>query len=121
MKKLALSATLAAVTLMSGCASIFNDKTQTINVTASNAATIKGTVDGMPFTTPGAVNVFRQKNAKIFITEAEGCNPQTVADSNVDVKFFGNILSGGVLGSTTDYSTEKMWKYSENVVIHCTK
>jgi len=44
-----------------------------------------------------------------------------VAEKSVDPKFFVNILSGGSFGSTTDYSTEKMWKYNENVVISCKK
>jgi uncharacterized protein YceK len=119
MRKFAVSALVAAVTTMSGCATIFNDKTQTVNVKASNGQTIKGVVDGTPFQTPGAVSVLRTKTAKVFNVESEGCTKQTTLDSKVDVKFFGNIIIGGFLGSTTDYSTDKMWKYDDNVVISC--
>ncbi len=119
MKKIALSAVIAAVTLMSGCSTIFNEKTQTVNVKASNGQSIKGVVDGTPFQTPGAVAVLRTKSPKVFNVETEGCTKQTVVDSKVDIKFFGNIVTGGLLGSTTDYSTEKMWRYDDTVVISC--
>ncbi|WP_290871553.1 hypothetical protein [Aquabacterium sp.] len=121
MKKLALTAALTSLILMTGCSTIFNEKTQTVNVTASNGKSIKGVVDGTPFQTPGAVSVLRTKNPKIFNVEAEGCAKQTTVDSAIDVKFFGNIITGGVLGSTTDYSTDKMWKYADNVTIVCTQ
>lgn len=106
---------------LSGCASILNDKTQAINVSSSNGSEITGTVNGMSFKAPGVVNVIRENKDKLFITETDGCVKETVAEKSVDPKFFINILSGGVFGSTTDYSTEKMWKYNENVVISCKK
>jgi len=40
-------------------------------------------------------------------------------ENDVDPKFFVNVLSGGPFGSSTDYGTEKMWKYAENVTIAC--
>ena len=49
----------------------------------------------------------------------EGCAPETAMPKSVDSKFFINIISGGVFGSTTDYTTEKMWRYSETVVVAC--
>lgn len=120
MKKLALVAAMGSVLLMTGCASILNDKTQQINVSSSNAKPIQGTVDGVPFTAPGIVSVQRQKSTKIISVETPGCTKQTALENNVDLKFFANLLIPfGTFGSTTDYSTEKMWKYSENVVIAC--
>ncbi len=106
---------------LTGCASILNDKAQAVNVSSSTGSDIKGTVNGMPFTAPGVVHLVRENTNKIFVTETEGCTKQTVAEKSVDPKFFINILSGGVFGSTTDYATDKMWKYSENVVISCKK
>ncbi len=119
MQKLALSAALVSVALLSGCASILNEKTQQVNVSSSNGKAIKGTVDGVPFTGPGIVSLQRQKASKIFNVDTAGCAKQTTVENDVDPKFFINILSGGTFGSTTDYSTEKMWKYSDNVVISC--
>jgi hypothetical protein len=119
MQKLALSAALVSVALLSGCASILNEKTQQINVTSSNGKAIKGSVDDRTFIGPGVVSVQRKKASKIFNVETEGCVKQTVVENTVDTKFFINILSGGTFGSSTDFATEKMWKYADNVVISC--
>lgn len=120
MKKLFLLAAASSLVL-SGCATLLNDQTQPLNVSSSTGAPIKGTVNGQPFTAPGIVNVIRKNENKIFVTETAGCAKETVAEKEVDMKFFINILSGGSFGSTTDYSTEKMWKYADSVVISCQK
>jgi len=111
----------ACVALMTcaGCATILNDPTQTVNVRTSNNAKISGTVDGKPFTTPGTVAVERKKTALSVQTTEPGCAPTTNANSEVDPKFFINILSGGAFGSTTDYASSKMWRYADTIVISC--
>ena len=119
MKKLVVLSAVASVVFMSGCASILNEKTQAVNVTATNGQNFKGTVDGVPFNGPAVVPLTRTKASKVFKVETAGCSPETVAESQVDTKFFINILSGGVFGSTTDYSTEKMWKYNDSIAISC--
>jgi hypothetical protein len=103
---------------MSGCASIMNDQTQQINVSTSNGTTVKGTVNGQPFTAPGIVTLRRENKNKLFYVDSPNCAKETIAEKNVDPKFFINILSGGIFGSTTDYSSEKMWQY-ESVTINC--
>lgn len=115
---MAMSA-IAASFAITGCASILNEKTQAVNVSASNGKEIAGTVDGVAFKGPGIVNLTRENKNKIFMVTTEGCAKETVAEKGVDGKFFINILTGGTLGSSTDYSTEKMWRYSENVVVSC--
>jgi hypothetical protein len=112
---------LILASALTGCSTILNDKTQAVNVSSSTGVEIKGTVDGMPFKAPGVVNLVRENKNKVFVTETEGCARETVAEKSVDSKFFINILSGGAFGSTTDYSSEKMWKYNENVVVACKK
>lgn len=110
---------LATAISLGACASILNEKTQKVNVTTSSGAAIKGTVNGIPFTTPGVLELPRSKADAVFITDAPGCNPQTLVPSSVDSKFWINILAGGAFGSSTDYSSDKMWKYNENIVISC--
>lgn len=117
--KVIYTSMLLLVTALTGCASILNDKTQSINVSSSSGSEISGTVNGMPFKAPGVVSLVRENKDKIFVTETEGCVKETIAEKSVDTKFFVNILSGGVFGSTTDYATEKMWRYNDNVVISC--
>jgi hypothetical protein len=116
------SLSLIAVALLStGCASILNEQTQAVNVAASNGKAITGNIDGTPFTGPGVVNVTRAKAGKVMTVDTAGCAKTTSLQSEVDGKFFINILTGGVFGSTTDYSTERMWKYADNVVVSCTQ
>lgn len=119
MKKLAACAMVGVAVLTTGCASILNEPTQQINVSASNGKAVQGSVDGKSFTTPGVVAVQRTKASKVVTVNEPGCAKETAVESTVDPKFFINILTGGVFGSTTDYSTEKMWKYSDTVVIAC--
>ena len=119
MKKLALISAVVAVAALSGCASILNEKTQPINVSASNGKEIVGTIDGQAFKTPAIVNVARENKNKVVMATTDGCAKETSLEKSVDSKFFINIIIGGVFGSSTDYSTEKMWKYSENVVVSC--
>lgn len=105
--------------VLSGCASILNDDTQKINITTSNNTEIKGNIDGVPFTGPGIVSVKRAKADRILASDTPACNKQTLLHSSVDTKFYINILSGGTFGSSTDYSTDKMWKYEDTVLIPC--
>ncbi len=107
-----------AVIMFAGCATILNEDLQKINV-SSSAEKIKGNIDGIPFEGPGVVAVKRAKGDKIINIDTNGCQKQTVLNSTVDPKFFINILSGGTFGSTTDYASEKMWKYQDQVVIPC--
>jgi len=101
-----------------GCATILNEDLQKVNV-SSSADKIKGNIDGIPFEGPGIVSIKRAKGDRIITVDTPNCQKQTVLASNVDPKFFINILSGGTFGSTTDYSSEKMWKYQDQVVIPC--
>lgn len=104
---------------LTGCATILNDDTQNINIGTTNNSDIKGTIDGIPFTGPAIVPVKRSKADKIIMIETKNCAKQALLASNVDTKFFINILSGGSFGSTTDYSTEKMWEFQDSIIIPC--
>lgn len=110
---------VTSVVLMTGCASILNNKTQMVNITASNGAKVTASADGRTFQTPSIVGLQRSQLDKVITTTDANCNPQTLAPRKIDPIFFINVVSGGALGSTTDYSTEKMWKYDDNLVISC--
>ncbi|MCO5114723.1 MAG: hypothetical protein M9899_11200 [Bdellovibrionaceae bacterium] len=115
MKKVLLFVSLLA---LSGCATILNEDLQNVNV-SSTAEVIKGNVDGVPFTGPGIIAVKRSKADKVVNITTEGCQQQVLLASSVDPKFFINILTGGTFGSTTDYASEKMWKYQDQVIVPC--
>mgnify|MGYP006266967637 FL=1 len=104
---------------LSGCATIINDSTQKINISTSTGEKVDVNVDGIPFQAPGIATVQRKKGDKLITTKDTRCAQSTILPSSVDPVFFINVLSGGVLGSTTDYVSEKMWRYEENVVVSC--
>lgn len=110
-----------AVAMSAGCASILNEKTQKINVTTSTGEKAQVLIDGMPFEAPGIATVTRTKADKVITSKDPKCNESTIVPSKVDTVFFINVLSGGVFGSTTDYASEKMWKYDDTVTISCKK
>lgn len=113
-----LAVALAAL-MMTGCATILNDETQKINVGSTNNSEFKGSIDGIPFSGPAIVAVKRAKGDKIIMVDTPSCQKQVLLSSTVDMKFFINILSGGTFGSSTDFATEKMWKYQESVIVPC--
>jgi len=108
-----------AIALSSGCSTILNDDTQRVNITSSNSKPFEGRINGDTFIGPGVVEVKRKNADKVVYVDTEGCSQETLMAKQVDTKFFINILSGGALGSTTDYATERMWKYDDNVVVQC--
>ena len=117
--KLKIALAVTVVALASGCASIINEKTQKINVVTSSGQKAQVLIDGVPFEAPGIATVTRTKADKVITTKDPKCNSTTLMPSTVDNVFWINVISGGVFGSTTDYSTEKMWKYQDTVIVSC--
>jgi len=102
--------------LFSGCATILDGKTQTINLTTSKPKTVD--INGQQYSAPGMITL--QKANKDAVLNIKECNKTIVLTKSVTPSFFVNILSGGAFGSTTDYSTDAMWKYDQtNVNVDC--
>ena len=121
MKNKALAILTASIFLVTGCASITSSKEQSINVTTSNNKPAEVTVDDKTITAPGMVVVLRDGKDKVVKTTAEGCDNTTLVKKNITPMFWGNLVIGGLLGSTTDGATGKMWDYEESVEISCTE
>ncbi|MCC5853219.1 MAG: adenosine deaminase [Alkalimonas sp.] len=120
MKKTLSTLVMTAALITSGCATILTDETQQINVGTTTGQKIDVTIDGQTFQAPGVITVKKSKEQnKFLMTNAEGCAERTVLNRSVEPTFFVNILSGGAFGSTTDYATDKMWKYDDSVTISC--
>ncbi|MFT5660720.1 MAG: hypothetical protein ACI9TV_001362 [Sulfurimonas sp.] len=119
--KLTLAVLGLSVMLFSGCATILGGGTdQTISINSSKS--MKGTMtyaDGSGtqyFTTPATLNVER-KSKDINITSSNGdFNPVNVK-SELNPWFLGNIIFGGLIGSTTDSVGGAAWEYDETVNI----
>lgn len=118
--KLKVISTLAIATiLMSGCATILTEDTHKMNVSTSTGKKIDVEIDGATQTVPGIVSVKKENKDKVLVTKEAGCTGSTNLNKEVETVFFVNLLSGGVFGSSTDYGTEKMWKYQDSVTITC--
>lgn len=110
-----------AALILSGCASIMTSEEQSIKVTSSNNKAVEVSVDDKTATTPGTVVVLRDGKDKVVTSTTPGCQNATPIKKEIATVFWGNIFIGGVLGSTTDASTGKMWDYADNVEITCTE
>ena len=120
MKKMIITAFAATtLALTSGCASILNDDTQQVNIATSTGKSISVKVDGQEFQAPGIVSLTRENANKVIVTNDKNCTKETLAPKKVSNTFWLNILSGGSFGSSTDYSTDKMWGYQERIVVTC--
>jgi uncharacterized protein YceK len=109
-----------AATLFSGCATILSGKTQKINVTSTGKTGVEFEIDNQTFKTPAIVTVERENKDKIIKVLDEECSQkQILLNKKINPVFFVNILSGGALGSTTDYLSGAMWQYDDNVQIQC--
>jgi uncharacterized protein YceK len=117
MKNLIIGMTLTVA--MSGCASIMTAEQQSINVTTSSNKSVEVTVDDKTITAPGMVTVLRDGKDKVVKTTSSSCDSVTPIKKTVTPVFFGNIVIGGLLGSTTDGVTGKMWDYEDSVEISC--
>jgi len=61
-----------ACSAITGCATILNEETQPVNISASNGKPIEGTIAGTPFTAPGIVNVKRAQDGQIAKVSTPG-------------------------------------------------
>jgi hypothetical protein len=115
-KALMLGSVVGFSFLFSGCATIMDGKTQTINLSSSKTRTVD--INGQQYTAPGVITL--QRSNKDAVIKVGECNKTVLLAKSVNPTFFVNILSGGAFGSTTDYNTDAMWKYDQtNVNVDC--
>lgn len=110
MKKIAFIAALALAS--TGCSTILNGKTQSIsvdsNVKGAEVLINQVVVGQTPFTGQAP----RGQAPQITVRKAGYETKTVVAETGFEPVFWGNILIGGVLGSTTDNATGSMYKYA---------
>jgi len=106
---------LVLVMVSSGCATILDGSSQPVNFNSSpNGARIY--VNGMEVgTTPLNMLMKRSKTTMILAKRNGYEDQQLVLQTKTNNAFWGNILSGGFLGSTTDYASGAMIEYSPNM------
>jgi hypothetical protein len=114
-----LVASVSAAAFLSGCASVMTGEKMNVNVAASNGQEVNISVEGQDYITPAVVQLTKDGSDKIINSSDKNCDRQTVAEKSIEPWFWANIITGGLLGSTTDSVTEKMWTYDEEIVINC--
>lgn len=108
-----------AMIFLSGCASVMTENSKLVNLRTSNNQEAVVTVDRGTYTIPTVVTFVKDGEDKLIETDAEDCQKATVAHKELEGWFWGNILIGGVIGSTTDSTGDKMWTYADSVTITC--
>ncbi len=109
---------VAAVLTLSGCSTLLTDETQLININ-STKKDLQLEIDGKTLVADGIIEIKKENKNKTLKVVSPGCEQSIAMNKGIEPAFFANLLSGGAFGSTTDYSTEKMWRYQSTVFINC--
>lgn len=120
-KKLLIALPLASVVMFSGCATILGGgNSQTISINSEKP--MKGTMkyeDGkglQHFTTPATLKV--ERRSKDIILESKNNEfDKTTVKSELNPWFLGNLIFGGLPGSTLDIVDGAAWEYDETANI----
>lgn len=98
--------------MVTSCATIVGGTSQTVSID-SNVKGAEVVVNGATVgQTPFAGSIKRGKSTSVTIRKA-GYRPKTIImNTEVEPIFWGNIIVGGFLGSTTDLASEAMYKYT---------
>jgi hypothetical protein len=76
-------------------------------------------IDGKTHVAAGIIEIKKENKNKTLKVLSPGCEQSIALNKGIEPTFFVNILSGGMFGSTTDYSTEKMWRYQSTIDVIC--
>lgn len=121
-KVIILGLPIISTIIFTGCATILGGgNSQTISVNSDKP--MKGKIayaDGTGeqyFTTPATLNVER-RSKDIIVSSNENEFQTTTQKSKMNNWFWGNIIFGGLIGSTTDMAGGAAWKYDETVNVH---
>jgi hypothetical protein len=108
----ALSMAFAATT--SGCATIIDGSSQVVTFN-SQPNGVKILINGAQVgVTPLSTQLHRSKTT-IVLAKMDGYDDQQIAmQTKLNPYFFGNFISGGLIGSTIDYASDAIVEYSPN-------
>jgi len=111
-KSIILLVSLLFAISLSSCASIIDGTTQEVSFN-SEPQDVEVTIDGKVIgKTPVAIQLDK-KSGRTVVFSLEGYKPQTRSlETTVNPWFFGNIITGGLIGSSTDATSGAMYEYS---------
>ena len=110
---------------MSSCATIISGTTTSVNLSPSDpeAENVKVQVQSkysvQNITLPGSIMV-KKGSGSLNVVVKDKCfrEQATVVNSKVDYWFLGNIITGGVFGTTTDALSGALWTYDDAAVVN---
>jgi len=109
-------ATLLVLTLnAAGCATIVHGRTQGIAV-ASNPPATAVKVDGLEATTPGKLELARNRDHTVVFTKDGFPDRDVKLESGPSAWLLGNIVFGGVIGLIVDFASGGAYKLSPDSV-----
>jgi hypothetical protein len=126
MKLKSISLVLVSVLGLTGCASIFTSKYQTVSVNSVNENSemdgakcrLKNNKGLWEVTTPGDVKIRKSPRDLEIFCEKEGASfTKATVDSSVHPMFFGNVVLGGIFGMLIDYTYGPGFSYPKEIVI----
>lgn len=115
MKRLQFALAVAITTLLvQGCATIVDGKTQPVTFSSEPEGATVAVAGRVMGTTPLTVQLEKDKNLAVTFTKDGYKQYSTQLGTTVNGWFWGNIVLGGVFGSTTDASTGAMYEFSQD-------
>ena len=112
MKVYLLTASALILLAVSACSTIVNGKVQTVTIN-SNVSGAEISVNGKPVGQTPFTGLLERSNKASITVSKDGYIAKTITlDTNIEPIFWGNIIIGGVIGSTTDAATGSMYKYA---------
>jgi hypothetical protein len=114
---------VAALSALSGCASIITGTTQRINVSSdpegANCRVSRGGMTlGVVPSTPGSIVVHRSSiGLEITCSKPGYTLAQTTQPTNIEGWIFGNVLIGGLIGVVVDFSTGAAYTYDGDAAL----
>lgn len=109
--------------LLSGCASIVKGRKKSVNISTNTGQSVEVDIlssSGVQtFYTPTVVSLKRKNQDITVVVKETPCIRQStfIVSSDIEPWFFGNIITGGLYGSTTDALTGSMWTYDDNITV----
>lgn len=106
---------LVLAMVSSGCATILDGSSQPVNIDSSpHGARIY--VNGVEVGTTPLSMLMKRSKSTMILAKKNGYEEQQLAlQTKINNTFWVNILTGGPLGSTTDYASDAMIEYSPNM------
>lgn len=101
----------------SGCATLLDGTTQ--NVTFNSQPNgVKIVLNGTPLGVTPLTTQIERSDEIVILAQKDGYQDQKIAlQTKVNTYFWGNIITGGFFGSTTDSLSGAMVEYSPNHVL----